>query len=212
MFFGIVLNNYRILDRLTPGKLRKIFDFPALDVELKFLKSVTAEVAFLIRTMFFVIFGFSFDFSLLADGDVWIIGTLIIIAMLGIRFVYLKFTVKSSIFPEIFIAPRGLITILLFFSIPAGKMISGLGQGLLFYVIILSNILMMIGLMASKKHDNGLSVSSIEEARNENINDDVLHDINMVIEDEVAREEFMDGNTIEPEIESPEEEEKDDQI
>jgi hypothetical protein len=105
-----------------------------------------------------------------------------------------------------------LITILLFFSIPAGKMISGLGQGLLFYVIILSNILMMIGLMASKKHDNGLSVSSIEEARNENINDDVLHDINMVIEDEVAREEFMDGNTIEPEIESPEEEEKDDQI
>ncbi|MBN2729674.1 MAG: cation:proton antiporter [Bacteroidales bacterium] len=212
MFFGVVLNNYRILDRLTPGKLRKIFDFPALDVELKFLKSVTAEVAFLIRTMFFVIFGFSFDFALLADNSVWIIGTLIIIAMLGIRFVYLKFTVKSSIFPEIFIAPRGLITILLFFSIPAGKMISGLGQGLLFYVIILSNILMMIGLMVSKKQDNGLSISSIEEARNENINEDVLNDINKAIEEEDSRIDLSEDNTIEPETESPDEEEKDDQI
>lgn len=189
MFFGIVLNNYKILNRFIPTKLKKILDFPTLDVELKFLKSVTAEVAFLIRTIFFVIFGYSFDFVFLADINVWIIGTLIILVMLVIRYIYLKFTVRSSIFPEIFIAPRGLITILLFFSIPTSKVIYGLGAGVLFYVIILSNVLMMIGLISSKHKNIEISISAIENAQQENINDDVLHNINQEIYSNVKKDE-----------------------
>jgi NhaP-type Na+/H+ or K+/H+ antiporter len=178
LFFGLVLNNNRLLQKLSPGKWSRFFDFPTLDIELKFLKSVTAEVAFLIRTIFFVLFGFSFDFVLLADPSVWIIGTLIVVAMLLIRFLYLRFTVRTSILPEIFIAPRGLITILLFFSIPAGKEIANLGQGLLFYVIIVTNILMMIGLMIWKGDKNEITVSSIEEARSNNVNEDIIQELN----------------------------------
>lgn len=180
LFFGIVLNNNRLLQRLGPEKWNRFFDFPTLDIELKFLKSVTAEVAFLIRTIFFVIFGFSFDFALLMAPNVYIVGSLIVIAMLLIRFLYLRFTVRASILPEIFIAPRGLITILLFFSIPAGNEIADLGQGLLFYVIIVTNILMMFGLLIWKgnKNKNEITVSSIEEARSGNVNDDVIKELN----------------------------------
>lgn len=188
MFFGIVLNNHRYLKRLKPGKFKNLFDFPTLDIEMKFLKSVTAEVAFLIRTIFFVLFGFSFDFKLLASADVWVIGTLIIIAILIIRYIYLRFTVKSSLFPEIFIAPRGLITILLFFSIPSTRLMSGLGQGLLFYVIIVSNILMMAGLMIAKNKDRNLDISSIENTSN-NINELIIKEITDSIEEEDINKE-----------------------
>jgi hypothetical protein len=112
--------------------------------------------------------------------NVYIVGSLIVIAMLLIRFLYLRFTVRASILPEIFIAPRGLITILLFFSIPAGNEIADLGQGLLFYVIIVTNILMMFGLLIWKgnKNKNEITVSSIEEARSGNVNDDVIKELN----------------------------------
>jgi hypothetical protein len=43
--------------------------------------------------------------------------------------------------------PRGLVTILLFYSIPSSKSIGGFNEGILFFVVAVSSILMMIGLL-----------------------------------------------------------------
>lgn len=57
---------------------------------------------------------------------------------------------KTGVFPEITIAPRGLITILLYYSIPAYYKITGFNEGVLFFIIVTTSIVMMSGLIMYK--------------------------------------------------------------
>jgi hypothetical protein len=47
--------------------------------------------------------------------------------------------------------PRGLITILLFYNIPKANTLVNFNQGILFYVILVTSFLMMIGLLVTKQ-------------------------------------------------------------
>jgi len=58
--------------------------------------------------------------------------------------------VKLPVVPLLFIAPRGLITILLFLSIPLGEGIALVNRSMLIQVIILSALAMMFGMMTVK--------------------------------------------------------------
>ena len=70
----------------------------------------------------------------------------IVTLIIFIRFIQLKIS-KTEITPLLFIAPRGLITIMLFLSIPISKKINFINDSLLIQVIIIGAFLMMIGLM-----------------------------------------------------------------
>ena len=48
-------------------------------------------------------------------------------------------------------APRGLITILLFYSIPAEMRFEELGEGVLFIVIVFAGLAMTLGLLLAKQ-------------------------------------------------------------
>ena len=110
-----------------------------------FLKSITAESAFLIRTFFFIIFGFSIELSFLQNTDVLLIGSTIVAALLALRFIYLRIVHKYDLFPELFYIPRGLITVLLFYKIPEWQRIEAFDEGVLFFVILATTFIMMIG-------------------------------------------------------------------
>jgi len=60
---------------------------------------------------------------------------------------------RLPISPLLFIAPRGLITILLFLAIMPSQNIPFVNTSLVIQVIILTALIMMIGLMFSKKPD-----------------------------------------------------------
>ena len=62
--------------------------------------------------------------------------------------------------PELLIAPRGLITVLLFFSIPATQLSDGFNPGILLYIIILTNVAMSVALML--KTDEAPDVESLD--------------------------------------------------
>ena len=109
------------------------------------LHALTAETSFLIRTFFFFIFGLTIDFRLLADTEVILAGSLIVAVLFIIRLIYLRFFLHAHIFPELFFMPRGLITILLFYSIPAAYKLSKFNSGILFFVILTTSVIMMIG-------------------------------------------------------------------
>jgi len=51
---------------------------------------------------------------------------------------------------KIFLAPRGLITILLFFQIPVSYEIHSIGMGVLFFVILATGLIMMFALISTK--------------------------------------------------------------
>ena len=144
MMFGLVINNWELV-RWKP--LKKYFSEEMVDNEAKFLKSITAESSFLIRTFFFLIFGFGIDLAYFQNLQVLELGALIVAALMVLRFVYLRIVHKYDLFPELFYFPRGLITILLFYKIPSWQRIEDFDEGVLFFVILATGIILMLGAM-----------------------------------------------------------------
>lgn len=147
LLFGIFLGN---LDELKHIKFIQRLRPEILTNEVHKFKDLTAEMAFLIRALFFILFGFLIQTSEIINPDtiIWALG--ITAGIFLIRFVLLKLF-KIPISPLLYIAPRGLITILLFLSIPL-KLVSPLvNNSLIIQVIVLTAIVMMIGLLFNKR-------------------------------------------------------------
>jgi hypothetical protein len=67
----------------------------------------------------------------------------------ALRFLYLRYVARTDLLPELFIAPKGLITVLLFYSIPTAHVLGDVSENILFMVILLTSLLMMVGLIIS---------------------------------------------------------------
>ena len=142
LMFGLVVNNWELI-RWKP--LKTYFSDDAVNDMAGFLKSITAESAFLIRTFFFIIFGFGIDLVFLKNPAVWMLGSTIVLALLALRYVYLRVVHKYNLIPELLYIPRGLITVLLFYKIPEWQRIDAFDEGVLFFVILATTLIMMIG-------------------------------------------------------------------
>ena len=148
LFFGIILNN---IEHIHIPALQKLVQKDKLVNSLNQFRLITNETAFVIRTFFFFIFGFTLKISVLFDFKILLTGVIILIILYGLRYLFLKFVVRRDIFPELFVAPRGLITILLFYAIPPEFDLGFINEGLLFFVILTSSIIMMIALMKDSR-------------------------------------------------------------
>lgn len=146
--FGLILNNIPVF---FSGRLGMLMNIKQRDAQpiIKDFKTLTAETAFLVRTIFFVVFGMTIDTSVLADADVWIIGTLIVVVLYVVRAINLAVIRRTSIFPELWLSPRGLVTILLYYMIPEEYRIPEFGEGIMFFVILVTSIIMTGGLIFS---------------------------------------------------------------
>jgi NhaP-type Na+/H+ or K+/H+ antiporter len=142
MMFGLVVNNWELV-RWKP--LKSYFSDESVNDVVALLKSITAESSFLIRTFFFIIFGYSIKLSFLQDPNVLLLGSLIVVALMILRYIYLRILHKYTLFPELLYIPRGLITILLFYKIPSWQRIDSFDEGVLFFVILATGIIMMLG-------------------------------------------------------------------
>tara|TARA_R110002072_G_scaffold303039_2_gene491746 strand:- start:5602 stop:6915 length:1314 start_codon:yes stop_codon:yes gene_type:complete len=147
--FGLVLNN---TDVFFQGRLSKIFDAEKVKPILHDFHTLTLESAFLIRTFFFVIFGLSISVTSLYNLEVAINSVVIVTILYIIRYILLRVFAKDFLFPEVFIAPRGLITVLLFFVLIKNDSftIDNFDTGLLLYPILISSMVMMVALISYK--------------------------------------------------------------
>ncbi|MFT5336734.1 MAG: NhaP-type Na+/H+ or K+/H+ antiporter [Sphingobacteriales bacterium] len=162
LVFGLLLNNHTLFFR---GKMRKLINPEALKGTLHDFHLVTMETAFVVRTFFFVIFGITISLGSLVDLQVTIISLLIIAGLYGVRWCVLKLILGKSVTPELYIAPRGLITILLFFAIPDDIKAEGFNSAILLFVIITTSIIMTISLISEgKKKKEEIQETSEEEA------------------------------------------------
>jgi NhaP-type Na+/H+ or K+/H+ antiporter len=109
------------------------------------------ETAFVVRTFFFVIFGITISFAALADWGVIGISILLLLLLYAIRFVILRLSLGGDIIPQLFIAPRGLITILLFYAIPREVQLVEFSQGILLFIIIGTALVMTFSMIYDKK-------------------------------------------------------------
>lgn len=148
LFFGLILNN---LDLFARKRLRRYLNLHKLQDGIERFKMVTNESAFLIRTIFFFIFGFTLHLKKMFDPWIIVTGVIIVGIIYFLRFLFLKFLAHRNVIPELYVAPRGLITILLFYSIPPELSLGIISEGVLFFVIMISSIIMMFGLMGFKE-------------------------------------------------------------
>ncbi len=148
--FGLAVNNADLLLGWVRERTNwRGFTAEDLAPDLHQLKNITAESAFLIRTFFFLLFGYSITLANLISWQLLGQGVLIVAVLTGLRFLYLRYVARTDLLPELFIAPKGLITVLLFYSIPAQHVLGDVSENILFVVILLTSILMMVGLIIS---------------------------------------------------------------
>jgi NhaP-type Na+/H+ or K+/H+ antiporter len=151
LIFGLVIANMKLFFK---GRLSKFLHFEKAHHIYHELHTITAETAFVVRTFFFVVFGITIVVSSLFSLDVAIISSLIIASIYAIRFVLLRVFIGSDIIPQLFIAPRGLITVLLFYAIPAEAQIATFEPGILLFVIIGTSLIMTGAMIYDKKRNN----------------------------------------------------------
>ena len=153
LFLGniITLKDNKWVKKLHPLLLSK---------NVSHFKDITVEATFLVRILFFILFGF-----LINPADIINLETLpwaagIVTAIYLVRFIFLRL-VKAPVIPLLFIAPRGLITILLFYNIVPEHRISLVNISLIIQVVLITAIVMMIGMIVSREEKNEISAPPV---------------------------------------------------
>ena len=153
LLFGLFIRNldefkrFKWIDKFRPDEFRK---------EVKRFNDLTIEGTFLIRALFFLVFGYSIETSeILNTGTmIWALGIVTLIFIF--RAIQLKLS-KIPLAPLLFVAPRGLITILLFLSIAPTQKIALVTKSLIIQVIVLTALTIMVGLMSTKRNDKKIN-------------------------------------------------------
>ena len=144
LVFGLVLNNH---ERFFRGPLNRWIKHDVLDGITEEFHTVTLETAFVVRTFFFVVFGMTLELESLLDVNTALLSLAIGASIYVIRCVCFKIFGRKDILPELFIAPRGLITVLLFFGIPVMYQQEAFSSGILLYSILLTGIAMTVAMV-----------------------------------------------------------------
>ena len=144
LIFGLMVSNQNIF---FIGPLKRLLNPKKMHDLEHGLHVITLETAFVVRTFFFVVFGATIALSSLVSIHVVFVSVLLLVSIYLVRWMVLRGVVGQDLDPQIWIAPRGLITVLLFFSIPAQHGLESFNQGILVFVIIATGIVMTVGMI-----------------------------------------------------------------
>ncbi len=183
LIFGLMLNNHKIFfanifkNKEGESWLGRLLNDEKMAGLRHDFHLLTLESAFVIRTFFFVLFGATVVLASLTDIEVLFYGLTISVILYVTRFVFLRLFRPEDPFSLLYIAPRGLITILLFFQIGSNYtelVDTSFNGGILFVVILVTCIIMTLSLIQKGKGiepvdaNNGQYVQL--EAKDENSN------------------------------------------
>jgi Kef-type K+ transport system membrane component KefB len=154
LIFGIFLGN---LDELKRFKWIRKLNPDELNKEVHKFRELITEATFLIRSVFFLLFGYLIETREILDTESLAWSVSIVTAIFLIRIIQFKLS-GVKLFPKVFVAPRGLITILLFLSIVPAQSVDFINRSLLVQVILLTALVMMFGLMLSKKEETPVEI------------------------------------------------------
>lgn len=171
LVFGLIVKNVNLF---FPGKTKIFLESERMQQIYHELHIVTLETAFVVRTFFFVIFGITIVLSSLLSINVAIVSLLIIASIYAIRFLVLMIFVGKDMLPQLFIAPRGLITVLLFYAIPSEAQIEGFESGILLFVIIATSLVMTWAMIKDKRKMGTLLDEIDEEITERNLTEDAI--------------------------------------
>lgn len=138
LLFGLLLGN---LDIIKPFQKLFRFHHESVSSEIPGFKRITGELTFLVRSLFFLSFGSSINLSELSDTSILITSVSVLFTVTIIRLMTLRLLSKSFLRLWIY-SPKGLITVLLFLSIPQEQQINEITKSVVILVTLGSILLM----------------------------------------------------------------------
>ena len=161
--FGIFLGNGGYL---LPSFMTSSIDVEETKSSLREFHVLTSESTFLVRTFFFLFFGFSITIESFISSQPYFYALAILAIMFSVRYLYFSLTTFNFNNPITYMSPRGLISILLFFQLDALTDINlktnVIDERVLLLVILLSMLLMLFGTL--KKVDTKEDITLEVEA------------------------------------------------
>jgi NhaP-type Na+/H+ or K+/H+ antiporter len=123
------------------------------EIEIKSFHELVIEGTFIVRACFFILFGFLLETKEILNIHTLPYAIFAILLIFTIRYLILRM-LKIARYPLVFIAPRGLITVLLFISIPVSRLSSAINNSLIVQIILLSALMLTLGNIISKNKKN----------------------------------------------------------
>ncbi|MGA0047773.1 MAG: cation:proton antiporter [Flavobacteriaceae bacterium] len=166
--FGVFLSN---LNQLLPRFLRRYLDIEQTEKGLHEFHILTAESTFIVRTFFFLFFGFSIQITAFTSLNPILYGLLLFAIMLVLRYLYFAISrVQLKPTALVYMSPRGLISILLFIQLKEVAFIdtqnSPIDERVLLIIILSSMLVMLMGTLKKKTNSENEEPSETESANN----------------------------------------------
>ncbi len=172
--FGIILGNASGLGKKMMARVGDEFGHG--------MKRFQGEIAFLVRTFFFVFLGVLVDPALLGDLTVWLIGLLLFVGMMWARYLAVSAAtgglgMKGDDWILLVMGPRGLAAAVLA-AVPAAAGIPGteLFVALAFTNLLLTNLMSTVGPVLIDRARRKKGVKAKAAASTPQEFDEVLHD------------------------------------
>ena len=143
LIFGLAIGNLHLFEGIS---WMSHSNSALMSREVEKLKDLTAEGAFLLRSLFFILFGYLITTADIMNTASLGLAAAIVLCILVFRVLQLWIS-RVPIFPLLFVTPRGLITILLFMSIAAESRLDIINKSLILQVIVMTAIVMAVGLI-----------------------------------------------------------------
>jgi Kef-type K+ transport system membrane component KefB len=142
LVFGLALSNSRFVENTF---ISKYVEFDKFNRDLSAFRKILGELTFLVRSFFFIIFGYYTSIEGIFHVDNLLTALVITTGILVVRWLFFRLVLSMKSMSLVLFAPRGLITILLFLSIPAAFMIPEINTEVITLVILMSLLAMMLG-------------------------------------------------------------------
>jgi hypothetical protein len=149
LLFGLIIGN---LDELKQLRLVRKLNPETLNTEVHKFKDLVIEATFMVRSVFFLLFGYLIETAEILNAQTLVWSLCIVAAIFLVRYLLLKL-LSLQINPLLFFAPRGLITILLFLAITDDQRLLLVSRSLIIQVIILSSLFIMVGSILPQKEN-----------------------------------------------------------
>ena len=151
---GLLLNNTQLLQTVRPlaDLLR-----PGYGDTLREFKGLVGELTFAVKSFFFLMLGYWTDLAAMMDWRAWAVMVAGIGFIYPVRYAVLRLARQPDASRLVWIAPRGLITVLLFLTAATTPGLDGFPFGAIMLLVLTT-----AALTALSHHGQGQDVSTVE--------------------------------------------------
>ena len=151
---GLLLNNTQLLQRM--GRLAELLR-PGYGDTLREFKGLVGELTFAVKSFFFLMLGYWTDLAAMMDWRAWAVMVAGIGFIYPVRYAVLRLARQPDASRLVWIAPRGLITVLLFLTAATTPGLDGFPFGAIMLLVLTT-----AALTAFCHHGQGQDVSTVE--------------------------------------------------